>query len=154
VTPLRADKADGGVLLDEALVKKLQLKPGMRVMVLNAPAGYLDRLAPLPSGAELVDHGPADWVQVFAQNKAEVDALAPVGIEAVKREGVLWLCYPKGGPKAGTDINRDKGWDVVLAAGWGPVASAAIDDRWTALRWRPEADVQRKSGSLFAREQQ
>lgn len=135
--------------MDEALVKKLQLKPGMRVMVLNAPEGYLDRLMPLPGDAALVDAGPADWVQVFVQNKAEADALAPVGIEAVRREGVLWLCYPKGGAKSGTDINRDRGWEAVYASGWGPVASAAIDDRWTALRWRPEADVQRKSDSQF-----
>jgi hypothetical protein len=138
--------------MDEALVKKLQLKPGMRVKVMNAPAGYLDRLTPLPAGATMVDQGPADWVQVFMRNQEEVDALAPRGIEAVTREGVLWLCYPKGGAKSGVDINRDKGWDVMLMAGWGPVASAAIDEQWTALRWRPEADVKRKSGSQFRRE--
>lgn len=141
--------------MDEALVRKLQLKPGMRVMVLNAPEGYLDRLTPLPQDAVLVEQAPADWVLVFVRNKVEVDSLAPRGLEAVKREGVLWLCYPKGGAKAGSldgvkvDINRDKGWDVVYATGWGPVASVAIDDQWTALRWRPEADVKRKSGSQF-----
>jgi hypothetical protein len=128
------------------------------VVVMNAPEGYLARLTPLPEGATMVDQGPADWVQVFVRNKAEVDALAPRGIEAVRREGVLWLCYPKGGAKAAglggvkVDINRDNGWDVVLMTGWGPVASVSIDDRWTALRFRPEADVQRKSGSPFARD--
>jgi hypothetical protein len=137
--------------MDEGLIKKLQLKPGMRVAVINAPEGYLERITPLPEGATVVDQGPADWVQVFMRNKAEVDALAPRGIEAVKREGVLWLCYPKGGTKAKTDINRDKGWDVVTMSGWGPVASAAIDEEWTALRFRPESDVQRKTGSSFSK---
>ena len=130
--------------MDETLVKKLLLKPGMRAMVINAPAGYLDRITPLPEGVTLVDQGPADWVQVFLSDKAEVDALAPRGIEAVKREGVLWLCYPKGGVKAGTDINRDKGWDVVIRAGWGGVTQVAIDEQWSALRFRPETDVKRK----------
>ncbi len=120
--------------------------------MLNPPEGYLARLAPLPARATLVDQGPADWVQVFVRNKAEVDVLAPQAIEAVKRDGVLWLSYIKGGAKAGTDINRDKGWDVVYAAGWGPVASAAIDEQWTALRFRPEADIERKSGSQFAQD--
>jgi hypothetical protein len=137
--------------MDDALVKKLQLKPGMSVMLLNAPEGYLDRLTPLPLGATEVDESPADWVQAFVRNEADVNALAPRAMQAVKPGGVLWLCYPKGGAKAGTDINRDNGWDVVYAAGWGPVASAAIDEQWTALRFRPEADVQRKSGSPFAR---
>ena len=136
--------------MDEALVKKLQLKPGMRVLVLNAPEGYLDRLTPLPEGATFVEQGPADWVQVFLRNKAEVDALAPRGIEAVTREGVLWLCYPKGGAKAGTDINRDTGWEVMALTGWGPVTQAAIDEQWSALRWRPESDVKRKSGGAWA----
>ncbi len=146
--------------MDEALVKKLQLKPGMRVLLLNAPAGYLERLTPLPDGAQMVEQGPADWVQVFVRNKAEVDALARRGMEAVVRGGVLWLSYPKGGGKGGSiegvpvDINRDKGWDVVTAAGWGPVASAALDEQWTALRFRPEADVKRKSDSPFARKGQ
>jgi hypothetical protein len=137
--------------VDEVLVKKLQLKPGMTVMVLNAPEGYVDRLTPLPGGATELAAGPADWVQAFVRNKADVDALAPRAMQAVKPGGVLWLCYPKGGAKAGTDVNRDKGWDAVYGAGWGPVASAAIDEQWTALRFRPEAEVQRKGGSPFAR---
>ncbi len=140
--------------MDEALIKKLQLKPGMRVLVLNAPEGYLDRLTPLPEGATFVEQGPADWVQVFMRNKAEVDALAPRGIEAVVREGALWLCYPKGrlkaGAKAGTDINRDTGWDVVMLTGWGPVTQVALDETWSALRWKPESDVKRKSGGTWA----
>ncbi len=143
--------------MDEALVRKLQLRPGMRAKVINAPVGYLDRLLPLPTGSVLVEEGPVDWVQVFVRNKIEVDALAPRAVEAVRREGVLWLCYPKGGSKAivdglQVDINRDKGWEVMVLMGWGPVASVAIDQRWTALRWRPESDVQRKAGSPFARE--
>jgi hypothetical protein len=126
------------------LVKKLLLKPGMRAMVINAPAGYLDRITPLPEGVTLVDGGPVDWVQVFLRDKAEVDALAPHGIEALKAQGVLWLCYPKGGAKAGTDINRDKGWDVVVQAGWSGVTQIAVDEQWSALRFRPEADIRRK----------
>lgn len=132
--------------MDEALLKKLQLKPGMRVLIINAPAGYLERLSPLPAGATLVDQGPADWTQAFMRNQADVDALAPRAIAAVSAGGVLWLSYPKGGARAGTDINRDKGWEVMAAAGWGPVTQVALDDTWSAMRWRPEADVKRKGG--------
>jgi hypothetical protein len=132
--------------MDEALAKKLQLKPGLRVKVMNPPAGYLDRLGSLPEGAVFVDEGPADWVQLFVRNKAEVDALAPLGIAAVSPGGVLWICYPKGGAKAGTDINRDTGWEAMHGAGWGPVMQVALDEAWSALRWRPESDVKRKGG--------
>ena len=137
--------------MDAVLVKKLLLKPGMRAMVINAPAGYLERITPLPEGVTLVEQGPADWVQVFMRSRAEVDALAPQGIETVKREGVLWLCYPKGGAKAGADINRDRGWDVVVEAGWGGVTQVAIDEQWSALRFRPEADIKRKGDAPQAK---
>ena len=33
------------------LIKKLRIQPGQRVLVLNAPEGYLDRLGALPEGA-------------------------------------------------------------------------------------------------------
>jgi hypothetical protein len=143
--------------MDEALVKKLRLAPGMRVMVINAPEGFLDRLTPLPEGATFVEQGPADWVMAFMRSKAEVDALAPQSIEAVKRDGYLWLCYPKGGGKAGgrgtaTDINRDTGWDVMNTTEWGPVTQVSLDETWSAVRWRPEADVKRKSGSVWSRQ--
>lgn len=135
--------------MDAALVKKLALKPGYRVLVINAPEGYLDRITPLPEGSMTVSGGPADWVQVFVRNKADVDALAPGALAAATREAVVWICYPKGGPKV-TDINRDKGWDAVYGAGYGPVAQVAIDEAWSALRWRPEADIDRK-GTTFKR---
>lgn len=129
--------------MDDALARKLLLKPDQKVLVVNAPAGYLERITPLPAGSSFVEAGPADWVQVFVRNGAEVVSLAAPAITSVTASGTLWLCYPKGGPKV-TDINRDKGWDAVIAAGWGPVTQIAIDETWSALRFRPEADVKRK----------
>ncbi len=40
-----------------------------------------------------------------------------------------------------TNVNRDTGWDVMADAGWRPVTQIAIDDTWSALRFRPAADV-------------
>ncbi len=134
--------------MDPALIKKLLIKPGYRVLILNAPEGYVERISPLPEDAALAEEGsgPCDFVQLFCKDKASVDTLAPEAIAAVKPGGVLWLCYPKRGPKVQTDINRDTGWEAVVRAGWGPVMQIAIDDVWSALRFRPEADIRRTSG--------
>lgn len=131
--------------MDPTLIKKLLIKPSGRVLIVNAPEGYLNRITPLPEGATLAEADAAgcDLVQLFCRNKADVDALAAAAIAAVKPGGVLWLCYPKRGPKVQTDINRDTGWETVKGAGWGPVMQIAIDDTWSALRFRPEADIRR-----------
>lgn len=133
--------------MDPTLTKKLLIKPGYQLLILNAPKGYVERISPLPEDATLAEAGSGlyDFVQLFCRDKTDVDALAPAAIAAVKPGGVLWLCYPKRGPKVQTDINRDTGWETVNRAGWGPVMQIAIDDLWSALRFRPEADIQRTS---------
>jgi len=100
-------------VVDEApspLAGKLLIKPGSRVALLNAPDGYPERLRPLPGGARLVElasGGDLDAVQVFVHDAAELRRLGPEAIAAVKPDGLLWVCYPKGGRKAGTDLSRD-----------------------------------------------
>jgi len=62
------------------LLKKLRMLPEQRVLILNAPPGYLDELAPLPEGVELAQEpqGTFDFVQVFAKDLPELERLAPV----------------------------------------------------------------------------
>ena len=125
------------------LLKKLGVKPGHRLLVLNAPDGYLDQLTPLPEKAELATKGkgPFDVVQLFVKNKAQVDRDAAKAMQAVKPRGLLWIAYPKKSSKIETDISRDVGWETMKKADWEGVAIVAIDETWSALRFRPAADV-------------
>jgi len=74
----------------------------------------------------------------------------PKAIAAVKDGGLLWIAYPKKSSGVSTDLTRDVGWKVIEDAGWGGVAQVAIDDTWSALRFKPEAAVARKAGSAAA----
>jgi hypothetical protein len=125
------------------LVKKLGIKPGFRVLIMNAPDGYAEQLEPLPPGAEVASKGkgPFDLVYLFAANQAELNRFAPKAVKAVKPLGHLWIAYPKKTSKLNTDLSRDVGWDTVHAAGWTGVAICAVDDTWSALRLRPVEDV-------------
>jgi hypothetical protein len=52
-------------------------------------------------------------------------------------DAILWFCYPKGTSKKYTcDFNRDTGWASLGQLGWEPVRQVAIDDDWSALRFR------------------
>ncbi|PZS01168.1 MAG: hypothetical protein DLM69_05275 [Candidatus Chloroheliales bacterium] len=123
------------------LVKKLGLKPRQRAIIINAPAGYIEQLDPLPEGGELAGRpeGQFDFVQLFVSDKAALERDAPAAIAAIKPGGLLWITYHKRSSGIKTDISRDNGWDVVNKAGWGGVSLIAIDETWSAMRFRPGA---------------
>jgi len=126
-------------MTENALIKKLQFKPGLRALFLNAPEGYVASLGPLPDGVALVD-GPAgtlDFVQLFVRDSAELITHAPAALAAIKRDGVLWISYPKKSSGIVSDLTRDIGWAPITAARLRPVTQIAVDETWSAVRWRP-----------------
>jgi hypothetical protein len=125
------------------LVKKLNIRPGYKVLILNAPQEYRAFLGDVPEGVEIVTNGGGtfDLVQLFVYSRADVEQKALVAIKAVKPGGLLWFAYPKKSGKIKTDISRDSGWNTVVEAGWEGVTQIAIDDTWSALRFRPLSEI-------------
>ena len=122
------------------LAQKLQIKAG-KLIVLNAPKGYAELLA-----KELKDltistraAGQAEAVLLFVNSLAEVAERTPKAGKLVKPGGMLWIAYPKGTSKVKTDVNRDKLWAAVLPLGWQPIRQIALDEVWSALRFKPVA---------------
>lgn len=130
-------------MADTALAKKLLIRPGNRVLVLNAPEGYRDELGPLPDGAEVATEpeGAFDVVQLFARDTAELDRDWPAASAATKPGGVLWVAWLKQSAKSPTDLNRDILWSRLRTTGWTGVASVSVNAMWSALRFRPEGEV-------------
>jgi hypothetical protein len=122
-------------MAEKTMAQKLSLKPGMRVLLINAPLDVEPLLAPLPEGASLHTAG---------HNRADADLLVPQAIAALKPGGLLWMAYPKvSGSREKPDLTRDRGWRAIVEANYGPVGQVALNDRWTLMRFRPEADVSR-----------
>jgi hypothetical protein len=130
-------------MAETSLAAKLQVKPGFKMLILNAPDGYVSALSDLPAGAQVMTSGsgPFDFVQVFAHNKADVDSYTPKAIAALKPGGMLWFCYPKKTGKIKTDISRDAGWDSVNKAGFEGIRLISIDDTWSSMRFRPREEI-------------
>jgi hypothetical protein len=128
------------------LIKKLLIKPGMRLAILNAPAGYVENLGPLPEGTQFADgpDGTLDFVQVFVMNSSEFERLSPAALRAVKPDGLLWICYPKKSAGVESDLDRDVFWTLLEPAGLRPVAQVAVDEVWSALRFRPADKVNKR----------
>jgi hypothetical protein len=114
------------------LTGKLQIKPGQSVAVLNAPPGVT-----LPASTSGSEPHNADAVIGFAVRSDDLGQLSPV-IGAARADRLAWIGYPKGG-KLGTDLNRDRLAQAMVAEGIQPVRQVSIDDTWSALRFRPAA---------------
>ena len=128
--------------MSAGLANKLLIKPDSRVLLLNAPIGYAKKLEPLPAGATLSDKrgGTASVVIAFVRDSAELKRLAP-SFGALEEDAVLWVCYPKGGTKAGTDLNRDILHAAMEKHELAGVSLVAVDDTWSAMRFRAPEDV-------------
>jgi hypothetical protein len=111
------------------LAKKLQLKEPMRGRILMAPAG-------LDLGLEASADGPWDWVLAFVVTRADLAAVSPQLMTDLREDGLVWIAYPKKTSRLAADLDRDHGWEPVAALGLKGVRQIAIDDDWSALRFR------------------
>jgi len=123
-----------------SIFQKLNLKAQQEIVVFNVPASFEPELARLKS-VKIV-RNPKRPVRVqfalaFAQQQAELDGLSKILAAHSEGDAVLWFAYPKGTSKRFTcEFNRDTGWHVIRAAGFDSVRQVAIDDDWSALRFR------------------
>ena len=120
--------------------EKLNLKNQTSILVLNPPASFEPELAALHGVTVLRNLQPLDAIDfslAFVTTQKEVDTLAKAIAKRVKGDAVLWFAYPKGTSKRyKSEINRDTGWQALGRAGFEPVRAVAIDEDWSALRFR------------------
>lgn len=109
-----------------------------RARFFAAPEGYVE--AVLPAGVELAERD-CDFVQAFVRSRGDVEQLAEEVLAALAPRGVMWWCYPRAPGNQKPDINRDRGWEPLRERGYRPVTQIAVDDEWSALRFRPEGEV-------------
>ncbi|WP_174732312.1 hypothetical protein [Mesobacillus harenae] len=123
--------------MDE-LLKKLRYKAGPAV-VLNAPKEY--KLG-IESEEELTEY---EFVQVFVHNSEDVARWLPTALPLLTDNAVFWITYPKKSSKVKTDINRDVLWKMVEeASSYRAVSNVAVDEIWSAVRFRQKDKVKTK----------
>lgn len=117
----------------KSIAEKLLIKPNTTVWI--SDAAQLARVEPLPEGARLVNEpGQAGIALVFSDSAASVRAMFGAHAEQLAGVAILWVVYPKGGK---ADINRDTLWPIVAEYGLRPITQVAVDEVWSALRFRP-----------------
>ena len=119
---------------------KLNLKDQKQIVVLNSPASFEPELKTLRGVVvqrDVKNAGDIEFSLAFVTRQAEVDTLGKAIGKKAQGDAVVWFAYPKGSSKKyKSEINRDSGWKVLGDAGFEPVRMVAIDEDWSAVRFR------------------
>ena len=120
--------------------EKLNLKEQKHILVLNAPESFepdLKTLRGVTVQRDLKNIDKIEFSLAFITKQKEVDTLGKAIAKKVEADAVIWFAYPKGSSKKyKSEINRDAGWKVLGDAGFEPVRMVAIDEDWSAVRFR------------------
>ena len=125
----------------DAVLKKLNYKDQETVFVINSPQSFEENLLSIADKCEIrrqVGNGDRiEFAMAFVTKQEElndtVSSLAP----KLQGDAIFWICYPKGtSRKYKCDFNRDQGWTILGQYGLEGVRQVAIDEDWSALRFR------------------
>jgi hypothetical protein len=120
--------------------EKLQLKDQEEIVVLNAPKSFepeLTRLKGVTVKRSLAGVKDIRFSLAFVTTQDEADEAIKGVTSRAKGDASVWFAYPKGSSKRYTStINRDNGWAKLGAAGFEGVRMIAIDEDWSAVRFR------------------
>jgi hypothetical protein len=112
------------------LPKKLGLKPDSKLLILNGPADFYERLGFVPQASDLFD-----VIVLFVLTREQLEReFEPASNQLVERGG-LWIAWPKKASKVPTDITENLLRDVILPTGFVDNKVCAIDDVWSGLRF-------------------
>jgi hypothetical protein len=123
------------------LFKKLNFKDQPHIVVLNAPESFSAQVLDMQSftqvHSDLKSAPNVNFVMAFCTQQAQVDSCAVAIAEQLVGDGIVWMVYPKGTSKRyQCEFNRDNGWAILGQLGFEPVRMVAIDEDWSALRFR------------------
>jgi hypothetical protein len=116
----------------KTVAEKLLVKPNTTLW-----SSHPDRVAlvgPLPAAVETVaTPSGATTALVFADSAAAAREVLAEHKDQLAAPSVFWMLYPKGNK---ANINRDSLWPILREYGMRPISQVAVDDTWSALRFR------------------
>jgi hypothetical protein len=125
----------------DPVFKKLNFNNHPELLILNAPDSFrpnMEAMSELTAIREKLSGIKSfQFALAFVTRQTEIDQLIPKLAQLLDGDGMIWFAYPKSSSKRyKCDFNRDTGWNSVGDHGFEPVCLVAIDEDWSALRFR------------------
>lgn len=118
------------------LAKKLGIKAGFTLKLVDAPEHYLQLFDDMPEDVVYADSGKEakDLIHCFCVEAKELEKRIPSLKKELKQDGTIWISWYKKSAKMQTDITEDRIREVALANGLVDVKVCAVDEQWSGLK--------------------
>ena len=135
----------------KVLLKKLNYKGYKRIAVINSGEHLFkaisDELNEVITDSEIDQRYAYDFMLIFVKTVKEVGYYSPVALHNLTADGILWFCYPKkSSKKYSSDLERDRGWKTLNDLGFYGIRMVAVDEDWSAMRFRNIKYIKSTSG--------
>jgi len=119
------------------LIQKLGIREGFKIIILNPPEDYNKTLGKLPKDVFVARtlKGPLDFIHFFTTKRSELESKFPILKQELSQDGMLWVSWPKGSSKVGTDLNENVVREIGLKNGIVDVKVIAVDEIWSGLKF-------------------
>ena len=128
---------------NKPLYLKLGLKATEIVYIKNAPANYIELIAPISQQLMFRKRisKEIDFVHFFTKSKSELQKFLPIykdkiksNKDKIKSNGMIWVSWPKKASKVVTDVTEDTIREVCLPLGLVDIKVCAVDETWSGLK--------------------
>jgi hypothetical protein len=128
------------------IFKKLNYRDSKTIYVLNAPDSFINATNDMKSIATVRTtpsaSGKIQFIIAFVITQKEVDDFTKALIPLLDDDAIFWFAYPKKASKKYVcEFNRDTGWASLGRQGYEGVRMVAIDEDWSALRFRRAENI-------------
>ncbi|WP_425390493.1 DUF3052 domain-containing protein [Ekhidna sp.] len=120
------------------LWKKLNIKEGYRCFLYQSPENYFELLEETPAETEWdegISSPPYDFEHLFVTKLTELSGNWSQWKNALKKDGTLWVSWPKGSSTIETDLNGNIVREFGLKGGLVDVKVCAVDENWSGLKF-------------------
>ena len=118
------------------LPKKLGIKAGLRVQLVNAPAEVSAELREALAECLAVKQADAlDFVMLFTKSRAELTSEFVRMEKRLAPAGMLWISWPKKSSGVATDLHENVIREIGLDAGLVDVKVCAVTEVWSGLKF-------------------
>ena len=118
------------------LAKKLDIKEGFTITLINAPVYYFNLFTDLPAALQVNNNafGKKDFIHFFTRQKDEYINVLPGLKDQIKPNGIIWVSWPKKASKIVTDVSETLIRDYALEIGLVDIKVCAVDEIWSGLK--------------------
>lgn len=121
------------------LAKKLGIKENFLIQVYNSPKSYTSFFRDFPervviSASKQIKES-VDFIHIFATTESELSKAFQLAKPTLKKNGSLWISWPKKSSKITTEIDKFHVMKYGLDNGLVDVKVAAVDSDWSGHKF-------------------